>query len=129
MQKIIFSHFQSIQLSKGSCEKNYFNFQVFLECADPAFLTHSSSYFSSRLITNNSWELKFVYLFERFQTFVGINVTGELDETTLQWMNKPRCGVKDVSNLYHDSAEPYQVIFSEGRKFATRFINFTCSRS
>jgi len=67
----------------------------------------------------------------RFQTFVGINVTGELDETTLQWMNKPRCGVKDVSNLYHDSAEPYQTYrkWESKRKLSWRLTKYSSKLS
>ena len=30
-----------------------------------------------------------------FQTFAGINITGQLDDETMKWMTKRRCGVKD----------------------------------
>ena len=30
-----------------------------------------------------------------FQSFAGINVTGQLDDETMKWMTKRRCGVKD----------------------------------
>ena len=45
---------------------------------------------------------------KRFQDFVGINATGEIDDETAQWMKRPRCGVKDVQ---HDSsgARPFKV--------------------
>ncbi|XP_054270072.1 matrix metalloproteinase-2 isoform X2 [Macrosteles quadrilineatus] len=32
---------------------------------------------------------------QEFQAFAGINITGDLDQETLQLMNTPRCGVKD----------------------------------
>ncbi|CAB4059962.1 MMP14 [Lepeophtheirus salmonis] len=31
----------------------------------------------------------------KFQGFVGVNITGELNDETVEWMNTPRCGVKD----------------------------------
>ena len=31
-----------------------------------------------------------------FQSFAGINQTGELDEETLELMDTPRCGVRDI---------------------------------
>ena len=35
------------------------------------------------------------YIME-FQAFAGLPQTGDLDEETVRWMNKPRCGVKDI---------------------------------
>lgn len=35
---------------------------------------------------------------EDFQRFFGLTVTGELDDETLEVMNKPRCGDPDVNN-------------------------------
>ena len=31
-----------------------------------------------------------------FQRFAGLAETGDLDDVTLEWMQKPRCGVKDL---------------------------------
>ena len=48
----------------------------------------------------------------KFQNFVGLEETGELNDETIEWMQKPRCGVKDFSNnTKNDSplAQPFQV--------------------
>ena len=33
---------------------------------------------------------------EEFQAFANLTVTGELDRATVEMMERPRCGVKDV---------------------------------
>ncbi|MGH3886761.1 MAG: matrixin family metalloprotease, partial [Pseudonocardiaceae bacterium] len=58
----------------------------------------------------------------RFQEFVGLPVTGVVDETTAAKMNQPRCGNPDVPGLANFSAA--------GQKWATNnlryaFQNFT----
>nr|CAH0104223.1 unnamed protein product [Daphnia galeata] len=38
-----------------------------------------------------------------FQSFAGLNPTGELDEETSIWMSKPRCGVPDIIHEGHST--------------------------
>ena len=47
----------------------------------------------------------------RFQRFVGLHQSGVLDDQTLLWMQRPRCGVKDhqPSATASDSPQPFQV--------------------
>ena len=42
-----------------------------------------------------------------FQRFAGLNETGELDNTTIEWMHKPRCGVKDIVGHGHARKKRY----------------------
>ena len=49
----------------------------------------------------------------RFQNFVGIKETGELNDETVKWMQRPRCGVRDLDAAHHSasasSAQPFEV--------------------
>ena len=42
----------------------------------------------------------------KFQEFAGLKVTGELNEETVDMMQKPRCGVKDFGDEDEDVDTP-----------------------
>ena len=44
------------------------------------------------------------YIIE-FQAFSGLNQTSELDEPTIEMMNLPRCGVKDIIGINHSNKQ------------------------
>lgn len=60
---------------------------------------------------------------KRFQDFVGINVTGEIDDDTVQWMKRPRCGVQDVQ-FDSSGAQPFKVNYLNRREllFSQSFV-------
>lgn len=43
---------------------------------------------------------------KKMQEFFGVQVTGKLDTNTIEVMQKPRCGVSDVSNFGHFNGKP-----------------------
>ena len=45
----------------------------------------------------------------RFQGFVGVEQSGVLDQETLRWMQRPRCGVKDHQPSSSQSPQPFRV--------------------
>ena len=42
-------------------------------------------------------------ILKKFKIFAGLEVTGELDEQTVELMNTPRCGVKDKIRVSDDA--------------------------
>lgn len=56
------------------------------------YLPSSSQSFENILSPN-----EYTNAIANFQRFAGINVTGIMDETTHEWMVKPRCGNPDMT--------------------------------
>lgn len=54
---------------------------------------------SGNLIDGDTWEKAIM----EFQSFAGLNVTGELDGETMELMSSPRCGVKDKVGFGSDT--------------------------
>ena len=42
----------------------------------------------------------------KFQEFAGLDVTGQLNQETVEMMKKPRCGVKDIIDEDEDADTP-----------------------
>eukprot|EP00088_Acartia_fossae_P048170 TRINITY_DN5249_c1_g1_i1.p1 TRINITY_DN5249_c1_g1~~TRINITY_DN5249_c1_g1_i1.p1 ORF type:complete len:549 (+),score=103.37 TRINITY_DN5249_c1_g1_i1:35-1648(+) len=56
---------------------------------------------------------------EEFQKFAGIEVTGELDDLTLELMQRPRCGVKDiVDDTKHREKKDSEVTLFRTKRYA-----------
>ncbi|KAL2096441.1 hypothetical protein ACEWY4_008589 [Coilia grayii] len=55
-----------------------------------------------RSVTNYSFEENL----EMMQSFFGLEVTGKLDNETIQVMKAPRCGVSDISKYGHFAGQP-----------------------
>ncbi|ODM88249.1 50 kDa hatching enzyme, partial [Orchesella cincta] len=62
-----------------------------------------------------------------FQAFAGLNVTGELDEDTLELMSLPRCGVRDKSRNSTISNRRKRYVL-EGYKWISRNLTYGISK-
>ena len=49
---------------------------------------------------------KLDHAISKFQEFAGLDVTGQLNEETVEMMRKPRCGVKDFIDEDEDADTP-----------------------
>ncbi|KAK2520586.1 hypothetical protein Q9233_011222 [Columba guinea] len=56
------------------------------------------------------------------QQFYGIPVTGVLDQTTIEWMKKPRCGVPDHPHLRHSRRKKRYAL--TGQKWRQKHITY-----
>lgn len=74
------------------------------------------------LLDANTW-LKAV---QDFQSFAGINVTGELDEETKQLMSLPRCGVKDKVGFGSDSRSKRYAL--QGSRWKVKALTYKISK-
>ncbi|XP_059589312.1 matrix metalloproteinase-24 isoform X5 [Alligator mississippiensis] len=57
------------------------------------------------------------------QQFYGIPVTGVLDQTTIEWMKKPRCGVPDHPHLSHNRRKKRYAL--TGQKWRQKHITYS----
>uniref|UniRef100_A0A0L8HYF5 Peptidoglycan binding-like domain-containing protein n=1 Tax=Octopus bimaculoides TaxID=37653 RepID=A0A0L8HYF5_OCTBM len=46
---------------------------------------------------------------KKFQDFLQLNVTGQVDQATLKVMSMPRCGVSDVMNTEHSKVVKWNI--------------------
>ncbi|CAH1280556.1 unnamed protein product [Diabrotica balteata] len=62
---------------------------------------------------------------EEFQSFAGLNVTGELDATTRHTMTLPRCGVKDKVGTADNRAKRYAL---QGSRWKVKDLTYKISK-
>ncbi|XP_044266341.1 matrix metalloproteinase-19-like isoform X2 [Tribolium madens] len=62
---------------------------------------------------------------EEFQSFAGLDVTGELDDRTLKEMQLPRCGVKDKVGTGDNRAKRYAL---QGSRWKVKNLNYKISK-
>ncbi|XP_054272160.1 matrix metalloproteinase-20-like [Macrosteles quadrilineatus] len=68
---------------------------------------------------------KFSNAIRDFQKFMGLTVTGELDDETKEQMAKPRCGVKDKSPPNPDGLSSYEL---GGSRWKVRTLSYKISK-
>merc|ERR1719167_1737910 len=61
-----------------------------------------------------------------FQAFSGLPVTGVLDSATVQLMNTPRCGVRDI--IGHGARSRRKRYVLQGSKWKVKFIRYSISQ-
>ncbi|CAH1130895.1 unnamed protein product [Ceutorhynchus assimilis] len=76
---------------------------------------------SSQLLDESS----FRKAVEDFQSFAGLDVTGELDDKTLETMTLPRCGVKDKVGTGDNRAKRYAL---QGSRWKVKNLSYKVSK-
>ncbi|XP_066258810.1 matrix metalloproteinase-14 isoform X3 [Euwallacea similis] len=76
---------------------------------------------SSQLLDESS----FKKAVEDFQSFAGLEVTGELDDTTIETMSLPRCGVKDKVGTGDNRAKRYAL---QGSRWKVKNLSYKISK-
>lgn len=61
-----------------------------------------------------------------FQSFAGLNATGELDEETMELMSSPRCGVKDKVGFGSDTRSKRYAL--QGSRWKVKALTYRISK-
>jgi matrix metalloproteinase-14 (membrane-inserted) len=69
----------------------------------------------------------FAEAIQRFQEFAGLEVTGLLDEATIEKMNAPRCGVTDNGGSHARGVVPRYVL--QGSKWPSKSLTYNLGQS
>lgn len=77
---------------------------------------------SGNLIDAKTWEKAIM----EFQSFAGLNVTGEIDDETAQLMQTPRCGVKDKVGFGSDSRSKRYAL--QGSRWKVKALTYRISK-
>ncbi|XP_026466648.1 matrix metalloproteinase-14-like [Ctenocephalides felis] len=77
---------------------------------------------SGGLIDASTW----TSAISEFQSFAGINATGELDEQTMELMSLPRCGVKDKVGFGSDSRSKRYAL--QGSRWRVKDLSYKISK-
>ncbi|KAJ8920934.1 hypothetical protein NQ315_015727, partial [Exocentrus adspersus] len=96
----------------------YFSLQVYL--SQYGYLSTSRPN-SSQLLDERSYKKAI----EDFQSFAGLDITGELDPTTLETMTLPRCGVKDKVGTGDNRAKRYAL---QGSRWKVKDLTYKISK-
>lgn len=102
--------------SLNSC----FPFQIYL--SQFGYLSASArNPASSGLHDQQTW----VNAIEEFQSFAGLNITGELDEETKKLMSLPRCGVRDRVGTGEGRSKRYAL---QGSRWRVKNLTYKISK-
>ncbi|XP_035785470.1 stromelysin-3-like isoform X4 [Anopheles albimanus] len=77
---------------------------------------------SGNLLDQDTWEKAIM----EFQSFAGLNVTGELDSETMQLMSLPRCGVKDRVGFGSDTRSKRYAL--QGSRWKVKDLTYRISK-
>lgn len=77
---------------------------------------------SGNLLDQDTWEKAIM----EFQSFAGLNVTGELDGETMQLMSLPRCGVKDKVGFGSDTRSKRYAL--QGSRWKVKDLTYRISK-
>nr|XP_019556504.1 matrix metalloproteinase-14 isoform X5 [Aedes albopictus] len=77
---------------------------------------------SGSLLEKDTWEKAIM----EFQSFAGLNVTGELDGDTMELMSLPRCGVRDKVGFGSDSRSKRYAL--QGSRWKVKALTYRISK-
>ncbi|XP_053689542.1 stromelysin-3 [Sabethes cyaneus] len=77
---------------------------------------------SGNLLDKDTWEKAIM----EFQSFAGLNVTGELDGETMELMSLPRCGVRDRIGFGSDSRSKRYAL--QGSRWKVKALTYRISK-
>ncbi|XP_055602632.1 matrix metalloproteinase-14 isoform X2 [Uranotaenia lowii] len=77
---------------------------------------------SGNLLDEDTWEKAIM----EFQSFAGLNVTGDLDSETMELMSLPRCGVRDKVGFGSDSRSKRYAL--QGSRWKVKALTYRISK-